>query len=497
MKILSVVQIREADQYTIQHEPIASIDLMERASRAFTNWFIKNYSVEKKITIFCGMGNNGGDGLAVARMLHQASYEVETYVVKHSDKSAPDFDLNLKRLQEQSSVIFLENIPQSIEGEVIIDAILGSGLSRATEGLIKEIITFVNNLGKEIVSIDMPSGLFADSPNKVEDTIIKAHHTVSFQLPKLAFMLPQNEQFVGNWHLVDIGLHVDFIKKTETKYYFTDTQSIEKITKPRPRFSHKGTFGFGLLIAGSYGMMGAAILASKAAMRAGIGKLLVHIPSCGDEIMQISIPEAMISVDFDKEFHQKTWHKSEFDSFSAVGIGPGIGVHGNIAKSIESIIDNCREKPLLIDADGLNNLATKKGRDILKKLPPNTILTPHPKEFERLIGAKTWQNDYERLQILSDFAVKYQIIVCLKGANTAIALPDGTIYFNSTGNAGMATAGSGDVLTGIILSFLAQGYTPHEAAILGVYEHGMAGDRATQKRSMRSVIASDIIEEIR
>lgn len=499
MKIFSTQQIRDADAYTIAHEPIASIDLMERASRAFTSKFLSLYSdFHRKITIFCGLGNNGGDGLAIARLLHQNSFDIEVYIVQYSEKSTNDFNINLERLQNQCSVKFIQNsseIPNFNTKHIIIDAIFGSGLSRNLDGIVKEIVFKLNESYSEVIAVDMPTGLFSDQPNDAEATIIKATHTISFQYPKLAFMLPQNADFVGDWHIVDIGLSETFTNQTPTKNYYT-TSEIEKSIRKRPKFSHKGTYGNALLVAGSYGMMGAAILSAKACMRTGVGKMLVHIPKSGYEIMQTSIPEAMVNIDINPDYITTKWYSEELEDFDAVGVGCGLAVSTKITESLASLIQASWKKRLIIDADAINALSTKKGRELIQNLPENTILTPHPKEFQKLVNRK-WTNDYEKLEILREYCIKNAVIVCLKGYHTAVCLPDGSIHFNSTGNPYMATAGSGDVLTGMILSLLAQGYPPQLAAILGVYLHGKAGDNATQKRGNSTIIATDIIENIR
>lgn len=506
MKILSVEQIRAADAYTIQHEPIASIDLMERASRAFVNWFCENFETGNfKVKIFCGLGDNGGDGLAIARMLQPLGYDLDVFVVKYSDKTSENFQINLNRLERQLTINYIDNEQFTLdfaENDIIIDTLLGSGLTRSTEGLLEYIVKQINKSEAPIISVDMPSGLFADKTNNLTDIIIKSTHTVAFQLPKLAFMLPQNAEFVGDWHVVDISLHKDFIQETETQFFYSTPKEAEKLIKPRKKFSHKGTFGHALLIAGSHGMMGAAVLSARACMRSGVGKLTVHSVKSGLPIMQTLLPEAIYWEAWNNksvDFIATDFHVDEFSNhFQAVGVGPGIGVHGSIRTSLEKLCEICQNLaiPMVLDADALNNFSTEKGYLGIKKIPENSILTPHPKEFKSLID-KSWKDDYEKLEFLQEFSVRNKLIVCLKGANTAVAFPDGTIHFNSSGNAGMATAGSGDVLTGIITALLAQGYTPQEAAILGVYQHGVAGDRAAEKFGMTSMMASDIVENIR
>lgn len=506
MKILNTNQIRQADADTIKNEPISSIDLMERASRAFVKWFSGKFeSKSQKIKIFCGLGNNGGDGLAIARMLQPLGYDLEVFVVGYSSRKTENFDINLQRLERQLTIEFIDNekyIFQVNNDDLIIDAIFGSGLSRPTDGLIKSIVEKLNKCGAKIISVDMPTGLFADKPNNTEDVIVKASQTVSFQTPKLAFMLPQNAEFVGDWHIVDIGLSERFIQNAETKYFYSRANEVEKLIIPRKRFAHKGNFGHALLIAGSYGMMGAAVLSARACMRSGVGKLTVHSIPAGMQIMQSFVPEAMYwevwGGKTDGMLITEQWDLETIKSYQAIGVGPGLGVHGKIRKSIEKLCEACEKMAvqMVLDADALNNFSIGKGRVAINKIPKGSILTPHPKEFKMLINT-TWKNDFEKLDLLAQFAVNQQVIVCLKGANTAIAFPDGTIHFNSSGNAGMATAGSGDVLTGMILGLLAQGYSPENAALLGVYQHGVAGDKAAENRGMISMIASDIVDNIR
>lgn len=501
MKIISPKQTQQLDAFTIANEPITSLDLMERAAQAFTDWLRAKYNPsEKKIKIICGLGNNGGDGLAIARQLINLNYDIEVLVLKYSDKMSNDFQINLSHLRDILAIQFIDNQDIKLnftENDLIIDAILGSGLSRPTEGLIRNTILQINQSEALIISVDIASGLFADSLNSEQDIIVQPNTTLTFQMPKLAFMLPKNAAFVGDFQVLNIGLNKDFIDKTETKYFYTNDAT--NLIKKRLKFSHKGTFGHALFMGGMQEMMGAAVLASRACMRSGVGKLTTHIPPCGTEIMQISLPEALIWEAFEKSYiNTEFWHAETLHLFSAIGIGPALGVDDKTLITLEKLFAVCENTkiPMVLDADVFNNLATPKGRAVIKKIPKNSVLTPHPKEFEKLLG-KSWKNDFEKLELLTQFAVNYQVVICLKGANTAIALPDGSIHFNSTGNAGMAKAGTGDVLTGIILALLAQGYSPKDAAILGVYEHGLAGDRVAQKRGKFSMLASDLVEEIR
>ncbi|WP_426293218.1 NAD(P)H-hydrate dehydratase [Dyadobacter endophyticus] len=489
MKIFNVEQIRAMDAYTIAREPINSIDLMERASQAFVRWFCNQYVNTRPIAVFCGKGNNGGDGLAIARILSGCGYDVQVFVVEYNLNATDDFRQNLSRLADHLTprLIQSENDLPRLEKKVVcIDALLGSGLSRPVEGLLGIVIKYLNDLPNRLLAVDIASGLYTDRPNGPSDIIIKPRYTITFQLPKLSFMLPQNAEYVGEWHVVDIGLSSEYIKNTDTHYYFTDKPEAEKRIKPRQKFSHKGTFGHAVLIAGSYGKMGAAVLSGKACLRSGVGLLTMHVPACGYEIAQISVPEAMTTVDESEKYISEA---PDLGSATAIGIGPGIGQAPATAKVLEKILGQAKV-PVIIDADALNILSTHP--HLLYKLPANTILTPHPKEFQRLAGDSS--NEYERLEKARMFSSKYKVIICLKGANTAVVLPNGEVHFNSTGNPGMATGGTGDVLTGIITSLLAQKYAPADAAILGVYQHGLAGDRAAEVRGQTALIASDVVE---
>lgn len=491
MKILAASQIRDLDAHTIQQQPISSLDLMERASRAFVRWLCARFDNRQPLVFFCGKGNNGGDGLAIARLLSSKGYGVAVYVVNYTDKTSDDFSKNLERLREHLSIHYIKNkedLPKLTGDELLIDALLGSGLSRPAEGLLATVIDTMNESPARVISVDIASGLYMDKINDEDDAIVRPDYTVSFQLPKLAFMIPHNDPFVGDWHVVNIGLSEAFIQETETPYFFTDKKSAKKLIRDREKFSHKGTFGHALLLAGSHGKMGAAQLCGGACLRSGVGLLTMHVAGCGYEIIQIALPEAMCSVDI----HEKMLTTlPELDACSAIGVGPGLGKEPQTLQMLEELLDQAKV-PMVWDADALNLLS--ENPELLKKLPDNTIITPHPKEFERLAGKS--EDDYARLELARDFAREHRLIVVLKGAHTAVVFPDSTVYFNATGNAGMATGGTGDVLTGILTSLLAQKYEPRNAARLGVYQHGIAGDRAAKARTKVSMIASDIVENL-
>lgn len=494
MKIFTSEQVRQIDKYTIENEPIASIDLMERAAQQIAGWLITHYDRRYSFIVFSGSGNNGGDGLAVARMLLQQFYKVTVYVIRISDKLSPDAQINYERFKKLDSSEIMDvhekdQLPFISENNIILDAIFGSGLSRPSDGFTARVIKHLNSLPNTKIAIDIPSGLFGEdnSGNKL-DNIIQADITLTLQFPPLSFFFAENEQYTGKWVVLPIGLASHAIQEIDSPYKYVLSDDIKKLLKKRARFSHKGTYGNVLLIAGSYGMMGAAVLGAKAALRAGSGLVTVHLPGFGYQIVQTAIPEALVSMDESDLIFSSV---PELAGYNAIGIGPGLG---SMIKTQRALFDLLKKVkvPFVIDADGLNILSANK--EWLKSLPPGTILTPHPKEFDRLAGES--RTGYDRNQIQMDFARKNNVIVVLKGACTSITMPDGSCYFNSTGNSGMATAGSGDVLTGIILSLLGQGYKPVHAALVGVYLHGLAGDYAAKEGSEESVIAGDIIENI-
>jgi len=490
MQILDSGQIRKWDEFTIQHEPILSIDLMERAAATCYQWLMQHYD-GKSYSIFCAKGNNGGDGLAIARML-SANHSVTVYILEFGHLGTEDFQINLARLHQTPAVIkFIpteETIPAIPTEDIVIDALFGSGLNRPIEGLTARLVNAINSSANEIVSIDIPSGLSADNSSK-GNIVIRARETLSFQCYKVAFLMAENEDYVGNLHILDIGLHDGYLKSFLSANIFIDHPIAKAIIKPRRRFAHKGNFGHALIIAGSYGKMGAAILASKACLRSGTGLLTVHVPSSGNFILQTTVPEAMVDTDANETIN--TTVTTPMNKYDCVGMGPGLGTAYETTTLIQNII-SAYKKPMVLDADALNILSANAG--LLRKLPPQSILTPHPKEFERLFGQA--QNDFERLKCAKQKAKEYNIIIVLKGHHTFIATPDGKFFFNSTGNAGMATGGTGDVLTGIITAFLAQHYSPEDASVLGVYIHGLAGDIAANKISESSLIASDIIDHL-
>lgn len=494
MKIFSTQQIAVIDQFTIEQEPISDLDLMERASLQMTNWIVQNISNEKKLMFFAGPGNNGGDALAVARLLADLDYQCEMFVLdfRKGLKGAPA--QNLIRLKEQGKVLVQmiaseDDLPVIEKEHVVLDGLFGSGLNRMLDGLPATIVERVNASGAKVVAIDIPSGLMGED-NSTNDMsrIVKAEHTLTLQFPKLSFFFPEHEALLGKVEVLPIGLHPQVMEETETPYCLLEPDLLAQKLIRRSKFSHKGTFGHALLIAGSYGKIGASVLAANACLRSGVGLLTAHLPHSGYPIMQTALPEAMCSIDpSDLMFTEFP----SLDQFSAIGIGPALGLKPNSRRALKQLLE-AKPGKIVLDADALNILSMHP--EWLKLLPVGAILTPHPKEFERLVGESS--NSYTRLQKQRDFAREYQVYVVLKGAHTSIATPDGKVYFNNTGNPGMATAGSGDVLTGIILGLLAQAYEPLDAALLGVWIHGVAGDLAAERSGYHALIASDVIQSL-
>ena len=500
MKILTAEQTRDADAATIHNEPIESIDLMERAATAFSEAFLETFGVtENQVFVFCGPGNNGGDGLAIARILLNQRIAVQAYTVHAADKGSDDFKINRERLANRMHTVKnienKEDIPEIPQEAIVIDGLFGSGLSRKVEGIFADVIQAMNASGGALVAIDIPSGLYADKPLEEDaEAIVRADYTFTFQMPKLAFLLPYSTPFVGEWQMLDIGLDRTFIQEIDADYYFTDYFLALSLHKKRALFSHKGDFGKTILITGSHGKMGAAVLCARACLKAGVGLLTVHVPECGYQIMQIANPEAMTTVDRHQYIFTELQQEgaTALDKYDVIGIGPGMGTSDETVEAMRKVLEVAKKRkmPIVLDADALNILG--KNREMLDLLPEHAILTPHPKEFERI--TEPAKNDFHRLELLTEFAARYKVYVALKGAHTAVGTPDGKICFNSTGNPGMASGGTGDALTGIITSLRSQQYDVLDAALLGVYLHGLAGDLASKDLSQEASLASDLID---
>ncbi|MDL2223231.1 NAD(P)H-hydrate dehydratase [Bacteroidales bacterium OttesenSCG-928-M11] len=487
MKVLSSSEIRLLDQYTIEHEPIASIDLMERASECFVERFVSEVLPDQNIYVLAGPGNNGGDALAITRMLIEKGYTIQCFLLNPNDKLSPDCQINKERLAGLISIrADLNLLHLANTNDIIIDGIFGSGLNKPTSGIFAKAINLANQSGAKIYSIDIPSGLFGEDNTQNKDaSIIQASKTFTFASPKLAFLFPESGLYAGDWEVLDIGLSKEGMEKIGNTYHYTQEDDISLFVKKRNRFAYKNKFGHVLVIAGSKGKMGAAILCAKACLRSGAGLVTCHIPACGEVIMQSAFPEAMTISDKEEYYISQVEVNS---SYNTLAIGPGLGTNEASKKALENILASYR-RPIVLDADALNIISYNP--ELKKQIPPRSVLTPHIGELNRLVGESI--SSFERLEKSCKLAKELNCIVVLKGTYTAICTPGEQVYFNSSGNPGMATAGSGDVLTGIIAGLVAQGYESFEAALLGVYLHGAAGDKAASIRSEESMIASDII----
>ncbi|MGM9705061.1 MAG: NAD(P)H-hydrate dehydratase [Prevotella sp.] len=496
MKIFTGAQIRELDKYTIEHEPITSEKLMERAATALTGAITERWPKTTRTVVFAGPGNNGGDALAVARMLLDRGYDVSTYLFNVTGHLSADCETNSKRLaahrraKDFTTVTADFNPPKLEEGTLVIDGLFGSGLRKPLSGGFASLVKYINQSPTTVVSIDMPSGLMTeDNTYNIHTNIIRADVTLTLQQKKLSMMFAENQEYIGRLEVLDIQLSAEYIDKTDCQCATIEPDMVVRHMRSRDSFAHKGDMGHALLIAGSYGMTGAAILAARACMRSGVGKLTVHTPRHNYTAMQISVPEALVHTDKENDCFSDSLDPSVYN---AIGIGPGLGTNENTAMALISQIRRT-QCPLVVDADALNILGTH--RTWMQQLPEGLILTPHPKEFDRLTG-NTSSGSHERLVKARDMAEQLEAFIILKGHYSALCTPDGRVLFNTTGNAGMATAGSGDVLTGIITGLLARGYDRKQACITGMYLHGLAGDIAAEQLGEECLMASDIINFI-
>ena len=496
MKIFTSAQIHEHDKYTIEHEPISSVDLMERAAKAITHAIAERWSANTPVVVFAGPGNNGGDALAVARMLADKGYQVRVYLFNIHNNLSADCSVNRKRLNESKKIKSFSEIslnfdpPQLTEDTLVVDGLFGSGLNKPLSGGFASLVKYINQSPSKVVSIDIPSGLMCeDNTYNIRTNIIRADVTLTLQYKKLAMMFADNQPYIGKLQILDIGLSKEYADNTECKYCIVDEADIRTLVRPRPDFVHKGSMGNALIVAGSYGMAGAAVLATKACLRSGAGKVTTRTPKNNCMIMQIAVPEAVLSIDPDAEVCSES---ASADDIDALGIGPGLGQAETTAVALIGQFKRTH-CPIVADADALNILANH--RAWLQQLPKNIIMTPHPKEMDKL-ASNAANGDYDRLAKALDFAERHDAFIILKGHYTAVCTPQGKVFFNNTGNSGMATAGSGDVLTGILTGLLARGYSEEQACLLGVYLHGLAGDIAAGKLGKESLIASDIIDHL-
>jgi hydroxyethylthiazole kinase-like uncharacterized protein yjeF len=491
MKILDAKQHGLFDENLMRHQQITSEKLMWRAASGCVEWLLQHDALGfREFDIFCGTGNNGGDGLAIGLQLHRHGYRVRLHVVAFSQQYSADFTHYFEQVTETDMTIHYvtekdENVSLS-EESLVIDAVFGYGLNRPPEAWVQRLFVYINETAACVVSIDLPSGLFADKNHT--HSCIRAKHTLTFAFPKLSLLLPKTGKFAGQWQLISLKETPADHGNLESDFHLLTSENIQNLRKLRPKFSHKGTYGHALIAGGSYGKIGAVLLAARAALKSGCGLASVYIPKCGYLPFQTALPEVMVETDVESDI---IGHLAPQVSFTSVGLGMGLGTHPKTADALCQFLKS-QTKPLVIDADGLNILS--KHPEWLHLVPKNSLLTPHPKELERLIGS--WVDDFERLTKTRDFAKKHQWVILIKGAHTAIVDKTG-VWFNHTGNSGMATAGSGDVLAGILTSLLAQGYRTLDAAKLGVWIHGLAADLAIKEnQSPESLLASDIIDNI-
>ena len=468
---------------------------MERAAIQLTDSIVAGWDKDMKVVVFAGPGNNGGDALAVARMLAVRGYNVSTWLFNTSGRLSDDCKKNRDRLKDVKQVasfvmVTEEFDPPALDAQtLVVDGLFGSGLNKPLTGGFASLVKYVNTSPAKVVSIDIPSGLMTESNEyNVKSNIMKADVTLTLQQPKLSFLFPENQQFIGHVEVLDIGISQEGIDKTDAQFYILEKSDITPCLKRRDPFAHKGSMGHALLVAGSRGMAGAAMLAAKACLRTGVGKVTVHTPACNTLPLQIGVPEVVLDVDSDTNVVSEA---VDTDCFKAMGIGPGLGTNENTAIAVIGQMRRA-QCPIVVDADALNILAAHKAW--LQQIPVGAILTPHIGEFDRLEGVST--DSYERLSKAMLLAERQHAYIVLKGHYTAIITPGGRVLFSPTGNPGMATAGSGDVLTGIITALLARGYTQGEACAIGTYLHGLAGDIAARSLGEESLIASDIINSL-
>ena len=491
MKIFSKEQIYEGDRLTIERQNISSTDLMERAGSQIFNWMhLRMQGAQVPIHVFCGIGNNGGDGLVLSRQLILDGYNVKTYIVNYSDKRSKDFLINYDRIKNVTKkwpelLTSIEDFPEIQKDDIIVDAIFGIGLNRPVDTWVKDLFVYLNETKAFTLSIDIPSGLQTDQVPVDETAVIKAGYTLSFVTPKLVFFLAETSKYTQQWEALDIGIDPEFLYTTTTEAELIGKHEVLPIYKPRDKFSHKGTYGHSVIIGGSYGKMGAVTLASRAALSAGSGLITAFVPKCGYIPLQTAFPEAMVLTSDSDVLISNI----NFDiKASAIGIGMGLGTASETVQAFEGFLKS-NTSPLVIDADALNIISENK--NLLKLLPKQSVLTPHPKELERLVGA--WKDDFDKLDKVKSLSKTYDLIVVIKGANTITVYQD-KLYINTTGNPGLATAGTGDVLTGIITGLISQSYEPLTAAIFGVYLHGKSADIAIEDYGYQSLIASHIMD---
>jgi hydroxyethylthiazole kinase-like uncharacterized protein yjeF len=484
--LLNQTQMRSADAFTIKNRDILSIDLMESASLAFVKAFVEEVpEKETSIAVLCGKGNNGGDGLAIARILKEAGYaNVSVYLIAFSAKATVDYTTNLKRLEDLwfslTTVNTAEDLPD-LKEEVIIDAILGSGLNAALEGPYRELAEYINTLNRRVIAVDVPTGFPAEGALKKENTYLKADLVICFQRPKINFFFPESVQALKRFKVVSIGLDEEFIQNCDSPYRLLEASDLKTLVKPRISFTHKGTYGHALIVAGQSQTMGAALLAAEACLHAGTGLTTLSIPESGLTALNTKLPEVMY-------LDRADLSPDRITKFTVIAAGPGLGTSEESVGLLKGLL--ALKVPLILDADALNMIGDRQ--ELFRELTPGSILTPHMKEFDHLFGVHdSW---WMRLETARKKALELDCVIVLKNQYTFIIDRTGNVTVNSTGNPGMAQGGMGDVLTGMISSFSAQGYTTDEAACIACYVHGKAGDELAEAQV--SVIASALAKRV-
>lgn len=495
MKIFSSADLREIDIATCKSQNIDSLELMERAANAACYEIVARFLPSQRIVVVAGPGNNGGDALATARLLMERGYRhIEVFLFNIRGKLSHDCEEERNKLITIDGVDFTEVTREFIppylgENDLVIDGLFGSGLREGLQGGFRSLASYINESGAYVISLDIPSGLKGEDNSKMlHRDMVHADLTLTFQLPRLSFFFEENADVIGEWKLLDIDLDQDKIRELKSNYMLVEARSIRPLLHPRRPFTGKRDYGSALIFAGSTGMMGAAVLSSRSCMKSGAGLVTVHSAHGGLTVLQTASPESIFEPDRNEHFiSDMTLHHKH----SVVAAGPGIGTNDMTIDALEMLLKNC-DSPLLLDADALNCIARRPS--LLTMLPRNTVITPHIGEFDRLFGEhKTGE---ERLVKAIEMAKYYNIIIVLKGHYSATVRPTGKVYFNSTGNPGMATAGAGDVLTGVIAAYIAQGYRPEHAATIGVFIHGLAGDMAAEELGEVGLTASDIADRV-
>lgn len=472
----------------------SSLDLCEQLANAFCAQFQRDFKGAHRVIVFAGPGANGAVALAIGRILSAFGHNVESVVLNPTGLLTDDCLINFRRMVDAGlaarEVTTSFNPPVIGARDIVIDGICGIDLAVPFEGDLAQVSRYINTKARVILAVDIPSGLMAeDNASNHLDNVIRATYTYTFHGPKLSFLLADTAQYVGEWKVVDIGLESSLPQGASGVRSFVFTASdFEGAIPPRKRHTHKYNYGKVALIAGSQGMMGAALLAGRSCMRSGVGHLTLHVPKGAEMMVHVALPEALVQSDKSAQYFTMFENAASYD---AIAVGPGLGRQFDSAAALDGLLALYR-KPLLIDADAIHILAANN--DLLAKLPEDTIITPHAGELDALVGASS--SDYERLMKAKELAIKYKIIIVLKGAYTATCSKNGNVVFNASGNPGMATAGTGDVLTGCMLALLGRGFRPLHAALFANYICGYAGDLYSQEYSQESLMASDVVANI-